>query len=67
MSKFLDQFKTWIHVASGAILSAAVLYASNDGIHNAVNTVIASNKKLVAIVGAIGSVALAYANSKKSQ
>lgn len=65
MKNFLSQFKTWVHVAAGAIMTGATVYATNDAVHNAVNTIIGSNKKTVALVGALASIALTYAKSTK--
>lgn len=67
MKSYMAQFKTSFHAIAGALLTAAVLYASNQQVQDAVNKALAGHKGLVAILGAVGASALAYANSRKPQ
>jgi hypothetical protein len=65
MNKFLSKFKGWAHWFSGVAVSAVTIYATVPAVHDAINNAIAGNKTLTAIIGAIGSIVLAYSNAQK--
>lgn len=66
MKNFLAQFKGWVHWFAGVVVAGAMIYSTNDAVHNAVNAAVAPHKRLAAFVTAVGGILVAYAKSTKT-